>query len=215
MPFSTFCECLALGFLYRYKDVIQQIGFSSYVVSIVAYIAPLFICTIIGVTTDASGMFLGVIGLTAFVVLMAFAYCISDTPTVYICGEGPINKIYWLTMYPADQLRKDLNATIATEGRWEIPLVWSFVMKFVTGPITFFLVVFSLTDINKIFDDATNLVGFLSGLCIVLFAVFGLVVPRFFDIFLPPGEKNKWKAQFDAGAGIVLDETQELLKSEK
>ena len=144
---------------------------------------------------------------------MAFAYCISDTPTVYICGEGAINKIYWLTMYPADQLRKDLNSTIATGGRWEIPIVWSFIMKFITGPITFLLIGFSLTEVNQIFDNVTNLVGFLSGVCIVLFAVFGIIVPRFFDIFLPPGEKHVWKQQFEVGPGNILEEKQSLMKS--
>ena len=212
LPFSTFAECFALGFIYRYKDVIKQIGYSAYLVTVVAYVGPLLFCTLAAVTTSVSGMYLLVVGLAGFLFLMAFAYCICDTPTVYICGDGPVNKIYWLTLYPADQLRKDLNAAISTNGRWEIPLVWSFVMKFVTGPITFLLVVFSLTEINQIFDNVANFVGFLSGICIILFAVFGVIIPRFFDIFLPPGEKNQWKRQFEAGPGIVLEESQELLR---
>lgn len=210
MPIATFSECFALGYIYRYTDVIDQVGVLAFGLSIAGYLGAIFVSIFLSVTTGLGGLYSVIIGILIFATFTAAAMVVGTKPTVQIIDGDIINKYYWLTMYQADQLRKDLNASICTSGAWEIPLIWAYTMKFITGPITALIGAFSIGKFADVGTDVTRILGSLTGAALILFVIVGILMPRFFDIFLPPGEQNAWEEQFEPGPGVPLLATETL-----
>jgi solute carrier family 6 (neurotransmitter transporter, GABA) member 1 len=191
LPFFASVQCFACGYIYRYKDVIKEVGNAAYLISMCSYIYAIIV-GVLYANIFPSGNYVGLVlaGLIFFGGIVVAVF-ISKAPTInpYKLSK-PLNRLYFLTLYQIDSLRKDLNVHVSSNGRLEIPLIWGMVVKYITGPITLVLALFSLQGIEVVIAEPINLFGFLVGMLAVVFTVVGILIPPFFELFLPEGEKE-------------------------
>ncbi|KAJ3215888.1 hypothetical protein HK099_006156 [Clydaea vesicula] len=217
LPMVAFIECVAIGFVYRWKDAVGQVGATAFLINFVGYNAALlFGCIVAYVSNFGFGI---LIGFAIFFVTIAISVFSAKNPTVSQHSSPVLNKLYWLNLYNGDQLRKDLNAVVATHGRWEIPLTWVIIMKFLTGPICFIMTTLPFKGVAeaKFIANPIAVFGFFVGMLTLIFSLIGLVFPQAYGFMLPEDSSLLWKEQNEAGPGITIKPTilNETLEVEK
>lgn len=87
-------------------------------------------------------------------------------------------------------LRHDLNAIIGKKGNWRFPSVWAPFLRYLTGPIL--AIVFSLAypKFGTVKNDTVHIFGFVVAHVVIILILGGFVVPKWFDIFVPPERLN-------------------------
>jgi solute carrier family 6 GABA transporter-like protein 1 len=189
LPFIAFAECFGIGYVYRWNDVYRQVGPLSHWISIVGYIGSVTIAFFVSYALDQD-VLAAIIGFVVFIGSIFLATVVARTPDVNPYGSSTfMNKFYWVAMYQVDQMRKDLNVSVAEDGKMEIPFFWGFIMKYITGPVCLILASFSLKDIETV-NEFIVIFGFALGLMVVVFTLLGVASPSVFEIFLPRGEKE-------------------------
>jgi solute carrier family 6 GABA transporter-like protein 1 len=100
-------------------------------------------------------------------------------------------------MLQGEQLRQDLNIIVGTGKNWNIPVFWGPLVKYVSGPILAIVYSFSYPNfINSgtALSGQTNplhILGFGVGHVVLLIFLAGFMVPRWFDVFIPPTRRNE------------------------
>jgi solute carrier family 6 GABA transporter-like protein 1 len=213
--FVVWCEVVSATTLYRFKDVIGQVGVAGYSVYSIGYILSMLLGVIVG---QAEGPKVGAgVGFGVFVLTNVVAIAVSKTP-----DSGPprfwgknsvLTKLWWLSFYSVNpsrpsrfqfsnidqgnQLRRDLNVVIATGKNWSIPIVWPVILRYVSAPILIIVVSFAYPAFAKKSNDPLQIFAFTVAHCVMLLIACGFVVPRWFDVFVPP-EKMRLSKTFDA-----------------
>ncbi|KAM6523961.1 hypothetical protein FSOLCH5_004569 [Fusarium solani] len=213
--FVVWCEVVSATTLYRFKDVIGQVGVAGYSVYSIGYILSMLLGVIVG---QAEGPKVGAgVGFGVFVLTNVVAIAVSKTP-----DSGPprfwgknsvLTKLWWLSFYSVNpsrpsrfqfsnidqgnQLRRDLNVVIATGKNWSIPIVWPVILRYVSSPILIIVVSFAYPAFAKKSNDPLQIFAFTVAHCVMLLIACGFVVPRWFDVFVPP-EKMRLSKTFYA-----------------
>jgi len=91
-----------------------------------------------------------------------------------------------LTWPQGNQLRRDLNAIVATGNNWKIPVFWGFLLRFISAPILAIVYSFGYPEFHALRNDPPYIFGFILAHIVILAVLFGLVVPRYLDVFVPP-----------------------------
>ncbi|KAH7271703.1 hypothetical protein B0J15DRAFT_509759 [Fusarium solani] len=197
--FVVWCEVVSATTLYRFKDVIGQVGVAGYSVYSIGYILSMLLGVIVG---QAEGPKVGAgVGFGVFVLTNVVAIAVSKTP-----DSGPprfwgknsvLTKLWWLSFYSGNQLCRDLNVVIATGKNWSIPIVWPVILRYVSAPILIIVVSFAYPAFAKKSNDPLQIFAFTVAHCVMLLIACGFVVPRWFDVFVPP-EKMRLSKTFYA-----------------
>jgi solute carrier family 6 (neurotransmitter transporter, GABA) member 1 len=198
LPFVAFAQCFSCGYLYRYKDVAKEIGYRSYLMTIIAYLGAVIaalLCANASTNPITAGVSGGLVFFVVTLMVTLFSAKLPETNPYKLSSCW--NKLYWITMYQPDQLRKDLNTVVACHGRTSIPFMWALIIKFVTGPVTLIMCSFSLIGIVELVTDPIAAFGVFTGMLIVLFTIVGIIVPRFLNPLIPLGEEKGWKDQYN------------------
>lgn len=96
-----------------------------------------------------------------------------------------------------EQLRQDLNIIVGTGKNWNIPVFWGPLVKYVSGPVLAIVYSFSYPDFINSGDPLTgqtnplHIMGFAVGHVVLILFLAGFMVPRWFDVFIPPGRRNE------------------------
>lgn len=115
-----------------------------------------------------------------------------------------------------EQLRQDLNIIVGTGKNWNIPVVWGPLVKYVSGPILAIVYSFSYPDFINSGDPMTgqtnplHIMGFAVGHVVLIIFLAGFMVPRWFDVFIPPGRRNEGHIPY---APMVTQDPDELNQS--
>jgi hypothetical protein len=121
-------QCLASGYVYRYKDVFNQIGSLPHYISFGCYITSIVSGIIIGTTVD-DGKLIGLaVALFIFLTGIIVGVWFAKTPTIN--PYKLMNRLYFVTMYQINTLGKDLNVHVSVDGQYEIPFAWGFIMTY-------------------------------------------------------------------------------------
>lgn len=85
---------------------------------------------------------------------------------------------------------------MGTGKNWNIPVFWGPLVKYVSGPVLAIVYSFSYPDfINSGAplvgrQNPLHIMGFGVGHVVLLLFLLGFMVPRWFDVFIPPNRRN-------------------------
>ncbi|KAJ3453179.1 hypothetical protein MRS44_018834 [Fusarium solani] len=193
--FVVWCEAVSATTLYQFKDVVGQVGVTGYAVYSAGYILSMVLGVAIG---QAEGPEAGAgTGFGIFVLTNIVAAIVSKTPdsgAPRFWGKNRwLTKLWWLSFYSGNQLRRDLNVVIATGKNWSIPWLWPIVLRYVSAPILSIVVSFAYPAFTKKSNDPLHVFAFTVAHCVMLLIACGFVVPRWFDVFVPPEKMHHSK----------------------
>ncbi|RVX67809.1 hypothetical protein B0A52_07737 [Exophiala mesophila] len=190
--FVAWAECVFSTSIYRHKDVVGQTGWPAFLTYNFGYFGGQIIGLIVGQSTHNPSAAAGV-GFGLFICGTLIAVFISKTPdaeTPGIWGRNPmVRRWWWLAFYSGNQLTRDLNVTVAINNNWPLPSFWTPVLRYVSAPILAILTSFAYPTFGSVMNDPLHIFGFCVGHIVMLLVVVGLVIPRWFDVFLPDNRK--------------------------
>ncbi|KAJ3335674.1 hypothetical protein HDU93_004740 [Gonapodya sp. JEL0774] len=210
MVLFGYAYAFGASYLYRYQDVVSQVGLNAFIAHAAFYVLSPTIGIIVAYESSATaggitGVILGVVGLVV-------SYFLAKEPSNTLSYSPAVAKAYYLNLYSIDQLRKDINAVVGrTPGNWNLPFFWAVTLKFVTGPILLIIASFSLADFADRVRNPKGLpmqlagFGFFVGTSMVLLSLLGFVFPSVFIPILPPNEEEHWKKQLVGTPGVTAD----------
>ncbi|KAM0343577.1 hypothetical protein ACHAPU_008472 [Fusarium lateritium] len=186
--FVVWAECVCATTLYRYTDIVGQIGWTGYLVYNIGYVLSMVLGVAVGhaVSPEAGAG----VGFGIFILANILALILSKSPDSRphgIWGKSKwLAKIWWFSFYSFNQLRKDLNVVVAGGKRWNIPIFWGFVLRYVSAPILAIVVSFAFPLFNTKRQDPLHIFAFASACGVMMIVAVGFIVPRWFDVFVPP-----------------------------
>ncbi|KXS22548.1 Sodium:neurotransmitter symporter [Gonapodya prolifera JEL478] len=129
-----FMYCFGISYLYRFRDVVQEVGWVAFSVHCATYlIAPIFGVVIGYASTPLTGFVSGLIGGT---IGFASAHFLANNPETDMGYSEHVAKLYWLNFYTCDQFRKDVDGVLLqAAGNRPFPTWWVAVLRFATAPI--------------------------------------------------------------------------------
>lgn len=204
--------------VYRFRDVTGQVGLPAFAIFnggyALAFVLGLIIAHHVSPEAGAGA------GFGIFIAALLLCVFMARTPSVpaprFWGGNLLLNKLWWLAFYSVshgsvfwtrllarlphppvltqqqgNQLRRDLNVTVAQGNNWAIPFFWAPVLKYISAPIL--LIVFSLgyPKFTSRMQDPLEILGFAISHCIIAVVLLGFLLPRWFDVFIPEQRRNE------------------------
>ncbi|KAL8835107.1 MAG: hypothetical protein Q9205_003468 [Flavoplaca limonia] len=205
LVFVVWAECVAASTLYRYKDAVRQVGGMAYLIHSAGYILSMVLGVAVGHAVSP-GAGAGV-GFGIFIVSNVVAVLLGKTPMIPppgFFGKNPfLSKLWWQAFYPINQLRQDLNLIVATGKKWKIPVAWSFILRYVTPPILAIIVSFAYPAFYLKRQDPLHIAAFTLAHLIMCITAVGFIVPKWFDVFIPPHRLNEAADMYTPTSGMV------------
>ncbi|KAL8870247.1 MAG: hypothetical protein Q9174_003664 [Haloplaca sp. 1 TL-2023] len=196
--FAAFCECYGATTVYRWVDVVGQVGGPSFGIYNFGYLGGLFIgCVIAHSVTPEAG---AGVGFGIFIVCTIIAVLIARTPDTIVPGyfskNAILKRLWWLAFYQGNQLRRDLNVTVAVGNNWSIPWFWSILLRYVGAPVLGIIFSFSYPTFYPDRSDSLQVWGFFVAHCVVFVAVAGFLLPRFLKVLVPTERRSEGKRSY-------------------
>ncbi|KAL8967337.1 MAG: hypothetical protein Q9183_002966 [Haloplaca sp. 2 TL-2023] len=187
LVFVVWSEFALSTTIYRFKDVFTQTGKPAWAFFNGGY----FLGQIIGVSVGhaVSGGAGAGIGIGIFVAGAAIAMFLCKTPTAPAPGfwnkNAMLKRLWYLAFYSGNQLRRDLNVIVATGKNWAIPVFWSPMIRYISSPILFIVYSLAYPEFWTLRNDPVYVFGFILSHFCLIFAVVALLLPRYYDVFVP------------------------------
>ncbi|KAF7544873.1 hypothetical protein G7Z17_g9619 [Cylindrodendrum hubeiense] len=196
LVFVVFCECAASTSLYRWRDVVGQIGLPSFITFNSSFFGGMFFGVAV---THAAGAPAGAgVGFGLFIVGTLVALFIGKTPDYeppsnYFNRNPYISRFWYLAFYSGQQLVIDLNVIVGMGKNWNIPVVWAPLLRFISAPTLAIIFGFSYPSFNALREDPLHILGFVvAHICLLLISA-GVLLPRWFDVLIPPKRRCEGK----------------------
>jgi len=87
-------------------------------------------------------------------------------------------------------LRNDLNLIVGTGKNWKIPMLWAPTLRYLGAPILAIVYGFSYPGFYAVRNDPMHIFGFAVGHLALVIIALGLIVPSWFDIFVPVSRRE-------------------------
>jgi solute carrier family 6 GABA transporter-like protein 1 len=193
LVFVVFCEVTLSTSVYRYRDVIAEVGLPAFASYNTGYFGGM-ICgvTVAHTVSPAAGAGVG------------FGLYVLGSLAAMILGKTPLSrppsfwgKYVWLerfwyvAAYQGNQLRRDLNRIVATGKNWSIPPFWGPLLRYVSGPVLAIVYSFSYPSFYQLRYDPLHILGFALGHISIVVIVLCFSMPRWFDVFVPPERRDE------------------------
>jgi solute carrier family 6 GABA transporter-like protein 1 len=206
LVFVVFTECVCSTTSYRWRDVVKQVGLRALIVHNVGYLGGM-VAGLAVAHTVAPGAGAGVgfgIYIIGFVASVFLAQ-VPDTQAPRMFGKNvTTNRIYYLGFYSGNQLRHDLNQIVAQGKNWAIPLFWAPMIRYIAAPILAIVYSFSYSGFYEVRNDPLHILGFAVGHIALIIIFAGFMLPRWFNVMIPPERRNDGK--LDIGARVPADQ---------
>ncbi|KAI0562960.1 hypothetical protein FGB62_48g116 [Gracilaria domingensis] len=214
---SMWVQCVGVTTLYRYKDVVSQTGFLAFAVANGAYLLSMVLLVLLGHLVNSWA------GVIVFVAVL-----VGGTLTGVILSEDPSipspwakykysDRLWWLSCYSGEQLRKDLNFIVGKGRNWKIPALWSPMLRWLTAPVLIVILSYAYRDFVSGTDavaprseDPLHIYGFVVAHLVAVFLISSIVAPKVFDAFICGEKKEDHTLQYETGPGEVLGDTEPL-----
>ncbi|KAL2869565.1 sodium:neurotransmitter symporter family protein [Aspergillus lucknowensis] len=213
--FVVWSEVVSASTVYRWKDVVEQTGLPAFTVYNFAYFGGQIVGVSVAHGREDPGIGAGA-GFGVFIVFSIVAIFIADTPSKpapSIWGRNPyLSRFWWLAAYSGNQIRRDLNGIIGGENNWRIPSIWPVLLRYVCAPVLCIIFSFAYPEFHTLRYDPLMITGFIVAHIILLLILLGFVMPRYYDVFIPPdrvGEGKKVIAELTQGEAIPVFERPE------
>ncbi|KAF5672786.1 sodium-dependent serotonin transporter [Fusarium heterosporum] len=202
---ETYMACT----LYRWKDPVDQIGFVGYFAFNGCYVVALFLGTLLGhLVSPEAGAGVGFGVFIAGAIVSAFFGKTPTIPAPRFWGNNAILSRFWYAaFYSGNQLRRDLNSAINSSGKnWNIPYIWPFCLKFITGPAVALVFSFAYPKfLNNHRNDPPFIYSFVLMHVVVIFIVGAFTVPRFLNIIVPAHRIERGDGKYDVAPQMTLN----------
>lgn len=221
---STWMECVGATSLYRYRDVVAQTGVIAFFIANLAYVSSMVVGVVLG-NVIGSGT-----GLLAFLCILFggtfVAVLFSKRPEVIgPWGGRKLNSsLWWLTSYSVSsflnyaehvgdiltfdtqghQLSLDLNAIVAGEKNWGLPVMWAPVLRWVAAPTLITILSISYADFPKYARDPLHVFAFIFAHFFVLVVIVGIIVPQSLSIWISEEHKGSHMTQYTTSPAHTL-----------
>lgn len=106
------------------------------------------------------------------------------------------------------QLRRDLNVIVGTGKNWKIPTFWPLLLRYISAPILAIIYSFSYPNFNALRYDPLHITGFALAHCVLVIISLGVIVPRWFDVFIPPHRQDDGKIETIANVNMSAIDAQ-------
>ncbi|KAK0383257.1 hypothetical protein NLU13_9170 [Sarocladium strictum] len=217
LVFVVWAEAVSATTIYRYEDVISQVGLSSFVIYNAAYLGGQLISVIVGHTASieagaGAGFAVYIIGAAASV----FTAKSPDVPVNARIWKRDVwgknrhtEAFYYLAFYSGNQLRHDLNSVIGIDKNWTLPSAWPVLLRYVTGPILAVILSLAYPAFEEVYDDPMHILGFIIGHFLLVWVVVFFFFPQWLDVFIIPERRDDWKQPI--APGVLRDTTEGIM----
>jgi solute carrier family 6 GABA transporter-like protein 1 len=110
------------------------------------------------------------------------------------------------TSSQGNQLKRDLNLIVGQGKNWSIPVFWSPILRYVAAPALSIVYSFSYPNFYKLRNDPLHVLGFGVGHIGLLLVFGGFILPKWYDVFIPPSRRNEGKVLYGAGVDADVEE---------
>ncbi|KAM0276934.1 hypothetical protein ACHAQH_006265 [Verticillium albo-atrum] len=203
--FIVWAEATCATTLYRYKDVIDQCGLPAFALYNTGYIGGQIFGFAVGHAVSPEGG--AGVGFGIFFLCLAAALFVgrapeAETPRFWGTSGGIVRKFWWLAFYSGNQIRRDLNSIIGTGKNWTLPFFFGPVLRYITAPIIgmLFSMAYPLFYENRM--NPLHIAGFGFMHLVIVFSIFGLLLPRWFNVFVPRNRLND--GTYPVTPGVIL-----------
>ncbi|KAL4896134.1 hypothetical protein BDV59DRAFT_172131, partial [Aspergillus ambiguus] len=190
--FVVWSEVVGATTVYRWKDAVDQTGIPAFVVYNFGYFGGQIagVAVAHGLEYPAAGAGAG-FGL--YIVCTAISVFLSRNPSF----EAPsiwnrsvlLSRFWYLALYSGNQLRRDLNAVVGGGKNWKIPRFWPVLLRYASAPILAIIFSFAYPEFHTLRYDPLMITGFILAHLCLLAILLGLVMPRYYDVFIPPDRR--------------------------
>ena len=113
-----------------------------------------------------------------------------------------------------NQLRRDLNQIVGQGKNLSIPFFWSGILRYVAAPALCIVFSFSYPNFYTLRNDPLHVMGFGVGHIALLLILFGFIMPKWYDVFIPPGRRGEGKTAYGANVPADVDTMEENARME-
>lgn len=212
LPMAVFSECYAATVVYRSIDVVGQVGIPAFAVHQLGYLGGLLVGLLLAHNVSIAaglgvgfGMYFGLVGLSVLVAKT------PDSVPPRFWGRNmylarlwwlafySVNKYlmlifflwFWLTLHQGQQLRRDLNVTVASGKNWALPWFWPLCLRYVSGPVLAIVFSFAYPAFRPLRNDPLTVFGFAVAHFAVLTIVSTLIFPRWMAPLIPSERREE------------------------
>ncbi|KAL4866530.1 hypothetical protein BDV12DRAFT_172748 [Aspergillus spectabilis] len=215
--FVVWSEVVSASTVYRWRDVVAQTGLPAFALYNFAYFGGQIVGVSVAHGREDPGIGAGA-GFGTFVIFSIIATFIAKTPTIpapSFWGKNQfLSRFWYLADYSGNQIRRDLNAIIGGEKNWKIPSIWPVLLRYVCAPVLAIIFSFAYPEFHTLRYDPLMITGFILAHLILLLILLGFVLPRYYDIFIPPDRIGEGETLIgDLAQGQVVPDNREGLAS--
>ncbi|SPN99737.1 related to sodium- and chloride-dependent GABA transporter 1 [Cephalotrichum gorgonifer] len=208
LVFVVFTECVSSTTVYRWHDVVGQVGLPSFVIYNFGYLGGMFIGVAIAHWVNAGAG--AAAGLGVYAVCSIISSATGKAPDAktpkYFAQSTMASRFWWLAFYSGNQLRRDLNGIVGHGNNWEIPTFWAPLLRYISAPVLAIVFSFSYPAFYRLRYEPLHILGFGIGHIALIIIALGFIVPRWFDVLIPPARRGEGHIPYAPGVMIDGDE---------
>ncbi|KAL8657883.1 MAG: hypothetical protein Q9226_001480 [Calogaya cf. arnoldii] len=179
--------------VYRWVDVVSQVGWPAFGIYNFGDLGGIiFGCAVAHSVSPETG---AGVGFGLYIVCSFVALFIDRTPDSlaprFFGKNAFANRFWWLAFYQGNQLRRDLNVTVAIGKAWSIPLAWGVCLRYVAAPVLGIIFSFSYPSFTPDRSDSLEVWRFFVSQCVIFVAIAGFLLPRFLSILVPKERRGE------------------------
>lgn len=113
-----------------------------------------------------------------------------------------------------NQLRRDLNEIVGQGKNWEIPAFWGPLLRYVSAPVLSIVFSFAYPNFYQTRFEPLHIFGFAVGHIALLLISLGFIVPRWFEVLIPPTRRGEGHLPYAPGVTLDGDEQVQIGRRE-
>lgn len=102
-------------------------------------------------------------------------------------------------------MRRDLNIVVGTGKNWKIPIFWPLLLRYASAPILAIIFSFAYPEFHTLRYDPLMITGFIIAHFCLVVMLLGLILPRYYDVFVPPHRRHEGKEETIANQLKIQD----------
>lgn len=99
-------------------------------------------------------------------------------------------------------------------GNWSIPVFWAPTLRYVAAPALAIVYGFSYPNFYQLRNDPLHVLGFGVGHIGVMIVIAGFIVPKWFDVFIPPSRRGEGLVTYGANVDANIEQMEENARLE-
>ncbi|KAI5198111.1 hypothetical protein AUEXF2481DRAFT_70806 [Aureobasidium subglaciale EXF-2481] len=193
--FVVFSEVVSATTVYRWSDVVGQVGMPAFIIYNLGYFGGLLTGIAVAHALESAGPGAGA-GFGLFILCTLVSTYIataheSNTRGFMAKLKGQATQLWYLAFYSGNQLRKDLNLVVGQGKNWKIPFFLPILLRYVSGPVLAIIFSFAFPEFHSLRYDPMMITGFILSVLGMVAVLLGFVMPRYYDALVPMDRRDE------------------------